>query len=166
MSATYLAAGTAIAGGFMSAAGAGKSAKAQRAAAEFNARMMERDAKVAEQEAERQLFMNDRDNLRFSRIATDFVKNQQAYYSGSGVVSGQDSALVVALESANNADEQIRNQTYDSEVAALALREQAVGRKLQAGLTRMEGTAKARATRIQGMASLLGSASKAAGFFV
>tara|TARA_R100001443_G_scaffold99105_3_gene106229 strand:+ start:1030 stop:1527 length:498 start_codon:yes stop_codon:yes gene_type:complete len=164
--AVYVAAGTALAGGLVSAAGASKSAKAQRAAAEFNARVMERNAKVAKQEAEQQLFMNERDMLRFSRIATDFIKNQQAYYSGSGVVSGQDSALVVALESANNADEQIRNKTYDAEVAALGMREQATGLKLQAGLTRMEGAAKARATRIQGMASLLGSASKAAGMFV
>jgi hypothetical protein len=164
--AVYAAAGTALAGGLMSAAGAGKSSKAQQAAAEFNARMMERDAKVAEQDAKQQVFMNERDMLRFSRIATDFVKNQQAYYSSSGVVSGQDTALVVALDSANNADEQIRNKTFDAEVAALALREQATGRKLQAGLTRMEGAARAQATRMQGMTSLLGGASKAASFFV
>lgn len=162
----YIAAASALAGGVMSAAGAGKSASAQRASAEYNAAIMERNAKVREQDAEQQLFMNDRDNLRFSRIATDFVKNQQAYYSSSGVVSGQDTALIVALNSANNADEQIRNKTFDAEVAALALREQATGMNLQANLTRMEGAAKARATRMQGMTSLLGSASKAASFFI
>ena len=102
----------------------------------------------------------------FIRLTSHAKKNQQAYYSGSGVVSGQDSALVVALDSANNADEQIRNKTYDAEVAALGMREQATDLKLQAGLTRMEGAAKARAMRIQGMTSLLGGASKAASFFV
>ncbi len=161
-----LAAGAAVGGGMLTLVGSAKSAKAQRAAADYNAKIMERNAEMAEQAGKQQIFMNQRDNIRFGNIATDFIKNQQAAYAASGVVSGQDTALTVALASANNADEAIRNRTYEAEVKALGYREKAVGMKMQAGVTRMEGHSKAQATQMQGWTSLLGSASTAAGFMI
>jgi hypothetical protein len=166
MAAPYIAAGTAIAGGMISASGSIKSGKAARAAAEYNAKIQERNAKVAEQAAEQILMQADRDAIRAEQIGLQFIKNQQGRYGASGVVAGQDTALKVALDSANNLEEQIAQRYFKSEVEAITMREQGVDARLSANLTRMEGNARYQAAKTQAMTSLLSSSSRAAMAFV
>lgn len=166
MAAPYIAAGTAIAGGMISASGSIKSGKAARAAAEYNAKIQERNAKVAEQAAEQILMQADRDAIRAEEIGLKFIRNQQGRYGASGVIAGQDTALKVALESANNLEEQIAQRYYKSEVEAITMREQGVDARLGANLTRMEGNARYQAAKTQAMTSLLSSSSSAAMAFV
>ena len=52
-----LAAGAAVGGGMLTLVGSAKSAKAQRAAADYNAKIMERNAEMAEQAGKQQIFM-------------------------------------------------------------------------------------------------------------
>jgi hypothetical protein len=166
MVAPYIAAGTAIAGGMISASGSIKSGKAARAAAEYNAKIQERNAEVADQAAEQILMQADRDAIRTEQIGLQFIKNQQGRYGASGVIAGQDTALKVALASANDLEEQIAQRYYKSEVEAITMREQGVDARLSANLTRMEGNARYQASKTQAMASLLGSSSSAAMAFV
>lgn len=161
MAAQYIAAGAAIAGGMISASGQIKSGKAARAAAEYNAKIQERNAKVADQAAEQILMQADRDAIRAEQIGLKFIKNQQSRYGASGVVAGQDTALKVALDSANNLEEQVAQRYYKSEVEAITMREQGVDARLSANLTRMEGNARYQAARTQAMSSLLGSVNRA-----
>lgn len=161
MVAPFIAAGAAIAGGMVSASGQIKSGKAARAAAEYNAKIQERNAKVADQAAEQVLMQADRDAIRAQEIGKKFITNQQARYGASGVVAGQDTALKVALDSANNLEEQIAQRYYESEVKAITIREQGVDARLSANLTRMEADARYRAAKTQAMTSLLSSASRA-----
>jgi hypothetical protein len=166
MVAPYIMAGASIAGGMVSASGSIKSGKAQRAAAEYNAKIQERNAKVADQAAEQILMQADRDAIRMEEIGFKFIQGQQARYGASGVVANQDTALTVALDSANNLEEQIAQRYYKSEVDAIAMREQGVDARLSANLTRLEGRARYQAARTRAMASVLGSVSRAAGAFV
>ena len=99
---------------------------------------------------------------RLREDAFEFIKNQQAAYNASNVVAGTGTALTVALESAQRADEQIRNTAFNASVDAQALREEATSRRMQAAVTRAEGAALARAKRTEAMSSLLGTASSTA----
>jgi len=161
MVAPYIAAGTAIAGGMISASGTIKSGKAARAAQEYNAKIQERNAKVADQAAEQILMQADRDAVRAEQIGLQFIKNQQGRYGASGVVAGQDTALKVALDSANNLEEQIAQRYFKSEVEAITMREQGVDARLSANLTRMEADARYQAAKTKAMTSLLSSVSRA-----
>ena len=156
------AAGLSLVGGLMGASGTAKSGSSGNRIAEYNAQIQERNAKVAEQQAEQRLFMSKVEEGRLREDAFEFIKNQQAAYNASNVVAGTGTALTVALESAQRADEQIRNTAFNASVDAQALREEATSRRMQAAVTRAEGAALARAKRTEAMSSLLGTASSTA----
>ena len=160
-----IAAGANVAGGIIGASGSAKAGNSAQRIAEYNADIQERNAKVAEQQAEQRIFMSKVEEGRLREDAVEFIADQQAAYNASGVVAGTDTALEVALESAQRADEQIRNTAFNAEVDARVFREEAVERRMAAAVTRAEGAAKARAARTRAMASLLGTASSTAMMF-
>ena len=161
MVAPAIMAGVAIVGGLVSASGSMKSGKAAKATAEYNAKIQERNAKVADQAAEQTMLQADRDALRAQELGANFIMEQQGRYGASGVVAGTGTALDVALDSANNIEESIAQRYYKTEVEAIAMREQAVDSRLGAELSRMEGRARMQAARTQAMSSILSSGSKA-----
>lgn len=154
-----------LVGGLFGASGSAKSGSSGNRIAEYNAQIQERNAKVAEQQAEQRIFMSKVEEGRLREDAFEFIKNQQAAYNASNVVAGTGTALTVALESAQRADEEIRNTAFNASVDAQALREEATSRRLNAAVTRAEGAARARASRTQAISSLLGTASSTAMMF-
>lgn len=158
-------AGVSLLSGLMGASGTAKSGSSGNRIAEYNAQIQERNAKVAEQQAEQRLFMSKVEEGRLREDAFEFIKNQQAAYNASNVVAGTGTALTVALESAQRADEEIRNTAFNASVDAQALREEATSRRMQAAVTRAEGAALARAKRTEAISSLLGTASSTAMMF-
>lgn len=162
MSYAYAAAGLNVAGGVMGFMGNSKSAKSAKQVAEYNAKIQERNAKAFEQAAEQKLFMGDVQNVREAQEFSRFLDSQQTAYNKSGVVSTSDTPLLVLLESARQADQDLEINEYNTSVAAGQLREKGTGLRLQANLTRMEGQARAQAFKMQGYQSLLGGATNAA----
>ena len=161
----YIAAGANVDGGIIGASGSIKAGNAANRIAEYNAQIQERNAKVAEQQAEQRIFMSKVEEGRLREDAVEFIADQQAAYNASGVVAGTGTALEVALESAQRADEEIRNTAFNSMVDAQVFREEAVERRMAAAIGRAEGAARYRAARTQAIASLLGSASSSAMMF-
>jgi hypothetical protein len=161
----YIAAGANVAGGLIGASGSIKAGNSANRIAEYNAQIQERNAKVAEQQAEQRIFMSKVEEGRLREDAVDFIADQQAAYNASGVVAGTGTALEVALESAQRADEEIRNTAFNSMVDAQVFREEAVERRMAAAIGRAEGAATARAARTRAIGSLLGTASSTAMMF-
>jgi hypothetical protein len=159
------AAGLNVLGGLMGASGSAKSGNSAMRIAEYNAQLRERDAKVAEQQAEQRIFMSKVEEGRLREDAVEFIGDQQAAYNASGVVAGTGTALTVALESAQRADEQIRNTAFNAMVDASVFREEATKQRLQAAVVRAEGAATARTKRMQAYGSLLSTASSTAMMF-
>ena len=151
-------AGLSLAGGAMSASGNMKSGKAARAVAEYNAQIQERNAAIAEQAAERKIFMKDVENVRFRQEAGKFLEGVGVSYRKSGVLASTGTPLTVALASADQADEDVENGSYNARVEALGLRENATGYRLQAGLTRIEGKLRQQEYKRKAMSSLMSGA--------
>lgn len=158
----FAIAGAQVASAGVSAAGSIKSGKANRAAREYQAKIKERNAEVAEQAAEQLLAQSDRDAIITQNIASKFISNQAVRYRKAGVVASTGTALKVALDSANNADEKVALGKYQARVNAIALREQATDARLGASLAITEGKAAEQAGKIQAISSLLGGSSRAA----
>ena len=161
MSWAMAAAGVNIAGGLFGAVGNLKSGKAAQAVGEYNAQIQERNARVQEQAADRKLFMQDVENVRFRQEAKSFLQGVGVAYRKSGVVASGGTPLLVLLDSAEKADEDMENATYNSRVAALGMRETATGLRMDASLKRIEGRIRRQQYQSKAFASLLGSASDA-----
>jgi len=146
--------------GFM---GNSKSAKSSRAVAEYNAQISERNARVLDQAADQKVFMGDMMNVRAVQEYNRFLDTAETNYNNSGVVAKTGTAALVLLESARAADEDLAITDYNTKVAALALKEQGTGLRMQADLTRVEGRARAQAYKIKAYQSLLGGFRSAAG---
>ena len=155
------AAGVNIAGGILGAAGNLKSGKAAQKVAEYNAQIQERNARGQEQAADRKLFMQDVENVRFRQEAKSFLQGVGVAYRKSGVVASGGTPLLVLLDSAEKADQDMENATYNSRVAALGMRETATGLRMDASLKRIEGRIRRQQYQSKAFASLLGSASDA-----
>tara|TARA_Y100001973_G_C5200032_1_gene336928 strand:- start:2826 stop:3329 length:504 start_codon:yes stop_codon:yes gene_type:complete len=144
------------------AAGHMKAGNAAARTAEYNAKIAERNAKVYEQQAEMRLFSQDLDDLKFVKQAGRFLDTVGVAYEKANVKGKTGTPLKVQMESAAQADEELAMRDYNARVDALALREQGTNMQLTANLTRMEGQAQKRASRIQAFGSLLGNAQQAA----
>jgi len=155
-------AAAAVASSMVTASGQIKSGNAANKIAKYKASIADRNAEVAAQQAEQRLFTSAVEEGRLREDAVEFIADQQAAYNASGVVSGQGTALTVALESAQRADETIRNTAYNSEVDAQILQEQAQQARLQGILHRAGGAEAKRASRQAAFGSLLSGASNAA----
>ena len=162
MSYANAAAGLNVPGGIMGFMGNSKSANSAKQVAEYNAKIQERNARAFEQAAEQKIFMGDVQNVRAAQEFSRFLDTQQTYYNNSEVVSTSDTPLLVQLESARQADQDLEINEYNTQVAAGQLREKGTGLRLQANLTRMEGRARAQAFKMQGYQSLLSGGSNAA----
>ncbi len=163
---TAAAAGFNMAGAVIGASGNLKSGNAANRIADYNAAVLRRNGEVKDQQAKQRLFISAVEEDRLREDAFEFLIDQQAAYNASGVVGGQDTALMVALDSADRADEQIVNVAYNSMVDAQALKEEGVNYRLQAALKRAEGAETKRASRIQALTSILGGASSSAKMLV
>lgn len=144
VAATATAAGTGI-----SVYGQMQQAKTAQRISEFNARQQEMEAVNADAEARENLKRQRRENERL-------LASQRARASASGVVTNTGSPLANLAENAALLE---MNALDEQRAAKMRVR----GLNLQAGLTRAEGKAQARAAKINAVGTLLSGGGQTAG---
>jgi hypothetical protein len=161
---------TPLAGLAIGAMGAGVSAfssyretQANNTAAEYNARMLDRNASIATAQASDATRRGQADQEALRRKVNLLKGAQRASYAGSGVLVDTDSALDVAADTESQAMFDSLNISHNAEMERWGYASQAAEYTGQAGLTRMTKRSAAGAAA----SSLLGSGSQlASSYFV
>ena len=114
-------------------------AAAQKQAADFNARLQERNAKAAEIRAD---FSEIVSEINIEDFRDDFERLNAtvgARYRAAGFRSDTGTAREVQIANAREADEEIQVRRMNADAQALAIREQGVNARIQADLFRNQG---------------------------
>ena len=135
-----------IAGTAFSAYGQMQTARGMRAAgraamqtAEYNKKIRDRNARVAEQEADLRERVGGREVLRFRKQSDKLQARAGTAYRKSGVLATTGTPLDVLRESADEAEEDIQTIRLTAATDAGRLREQGVNQRLAGQLTLLEG---------------------------
>ena len=132
----------------------------EQAAYNYNADINERNAKVAEQEAEQLVFQEEQSIVQFREDISDLQDATAMAYRYNGWIAEEGTPLKVALANAQEADEEIATRRYNAAVGRAELTEGATQERLQGNLNRMYGKAARRAGQFAAASSLLSSAAK------
>ena len=122
-----------------SAATAVAQGRQQEAVYDYNAKINERNAQVADVAAE-QLYQTER--LKIQKFRKEFGKLQAATKQGfryNGWIADGGTPLLVALANAQEADEEIAIRDYNARVGRQELKEEGVALRMEAELNRMYG---------------------------
>lgn len=133
-----MAASTAVSAASTFAAG-----KQKQSAYDYNAKIDERNSAAKEIQAE--VFKRNAD-LQILKFQKDFRRLNDATsqaFRKNGFVATGGTPLLVALENAQNADEEIAIREYNASVGEQQIKESAVNDKLSANLNQMYGKAAA-----------------------
>ena len=135
-----------IAGTAFSAYGQMQTARGMKAAgraamqtAEYNKKIRDRNARVAEQEADLRERVGGREVLRFRKQFDKLQARAGTAYRKSKVVATTGTPLEVLKESADEAEEDIQTIRLTAATDAGRLREQGVNQRLAGQLTLLEG---------------------------
>ena len=135
-----------IAGTAFSAYGQMQTARGMKAAgraamqtAEYNKKIRDRNARVAEQEADLRERVGGREVLRFRKQFDKLQARAGTAYRKSGVLATTGTPLDVLRESADEAEEDIQTIRLTAATDAGRLREQGVNQRLAGQLTLLEG---------------------------
>ena len=145
-----------------SAAATFAAGKQQKSAYDYNAQLDERNAQAKEIQAE--VFKRNSD-LQIQKFQKDFRRLNDATsqaFRKNGFVATGGTPLLVALENAQNADEEIAIRQYNASVGEQQIQESAVNDKLSANLNRMYGKAAQMSAVIGAGKTLLSGASNIA----
>lgn len=141
-----MAVGATIAGTLFSAYGQMQTARGMKAAgraamqtAEYNKKIRDRNARVAEQEADLRERVGGREVLRFRKQFDKLQARAGTAYRKSGVLATTGTPLDVLRESADEAEEDIQTIRLTAATDAGRLREQGVNQRLAGQLTLLEG---------------------------
>ena len=141
-----MAVGATIAGGLFSAYGQMQTARGMKAAgraamqtAEYNKKIRDRNARVAEQEADLRERVGGREVVRFRKQFDKLQARAGTAYRKSGVPATTGTPLDVLRESADEAEEDIQTIRLTAATDAGRLREQGVNQRLAGQLTLLEG---------------------------
>ena len=141
-----MAVGATIAGTLFSAYGQMQTARGMKAAgraamqtAEYNKNIRDRNARVAEQEADLRERVGGREVLRFRKQFDKLQARAGTAYRKSGVLATTGTPLDVLRESADEAEEDIQTIRLTAATDAGRLREQGVNQRLAGQLTLLEG---------------------------
>ena len=141
-----MAVGATIAGGLFSAYGQMQTARGMKAAgraamqtAEYNKKIRDRNARVAEQEADLRERVGGREVVRFRKQFDKLQARAGTAYRKSGVLATTGTPLDVLRESADEAEEDIQTIRLTAATDAGRLREQGVNQRLAGQLTLLEG---------------------------
>tara|TARA_R100000951_G_scaffold106025_1_gene100203 strand:+ start:1733 stop:2221 length:489 start_codon:yes stop_codon:yes gene_type:complete len=152
-----------VGGTALSAFGTIKGGKGAKAAADYNASIMERNAKVAEKEAE-----------QIGRVAGwDIQENEKEFqilndrsvmaFGKNGWMTGTGTPLKKAMANVVEFQKDMEVARYNTKVRQNEKIESATNMKLQAELKRYEGRAQLKAARTKAFGTLLSGASSAYG---
>jgi len=155
-------AGLGLLGGLMGSGSSNRAGEAAARAAEYNAKIRARNAKVAEMQGEWQKFLAGTQVQDFREQFEDFRGAQAVAYAKANVVSTEGTARLVQEEAAREADDQIAMIEMQGETNAMQFREKAVNENLEANLQRLYARQYKTAGRYRSYGALLGGASKAA----
>ena len=154
------ATGLMLAGAGLSAFGTIKGGKGAKAAADYNASIMERNAKVAEKEAENIGRLGGfaiQKNEKEFRLLND---RTVMAYGKNGWMTGTGTPLKRAMNNVIEFQRDMETARYNTKVKQNEKMEIATNMKLQANLKRYEGRARAKAGRAQAFGTLLSGAGK------
>ena len=140
-----LAIGAAVLGSTAQAAGQVAAGNTKNAAYQFNADINERNAQVAEQQAEQLVRREEEKIVKFQKDFRKFSDAQSQAFRYNGWIASEGTPLKVALASAQ-------------EASAGQLEENATQERMQADLNRMYGKAAKRSGKINAFSTLLGGA--------
>lgn len=157
-----ISAGAAALGTYMQYKGARAAGKHAQMAEEYNAKIRERNAKVAEMQGEWQRFLGGAQTQDFREEFETFRAAQAVAFAASNIEGTTGTARLVQEEAAREADTQIAMIEMQAETNAMQFREKAVNENLQANLHRLYARQHRTASRYKGYAALLSGASKTA----
>jgi len=153
-----LAISAAVLGSTAQAAGQVAAGNTKNAAYQFNADINERNAQVAEQQAEQLVRREEEKIVKFQKDFRKFSDAQSQAFRYNGWIASEGTPLKVALASAQEAEEEIATRRYNAKVSAGQLEENATQERMQADLNRMYGKAAKRSGKINAFSTLLGGA--------
>jgi len=157
-----IAAGAVIGASLLSARASLQSGKAQQNAQEYNAQVQERNAVIAERESKQIEIQSERDIARFQDSFGRLQASTMQGFRYNGFVATSGTPLRVALENAQQADEEIAARRYNAAVGQQQTLESATEARMQADLNRMYGAQARSASIYQAGSSLLSGASRGA----
>jgi len=131
----------------------------QEAVYDYNAKINQRNAEVADVAAE-QLYQTER--LKIQKFRKEFGKLQAATKQGfryNGWIADGDTPMLVALANATEADEEIAIRDYNARVGQQELKEEGVALRMEAELNKMYGDQARMAGVMRAGQSLLSGAS-------
>tara|TARA_R110002096_G_scaffold227336_1_gene416655 strand:- start:215 stop:706 length:492 start_codon:yes stop_codon:yes gene_type:complete len=150
----------AIAGAVTQASGQIMEGNAQDAAYKYNADINERNAQVAEQQADQLVRREEEKIVDFQKDFRKFSDAQSQAFRYNGCIASEGTPLKVALASAQEAEEEIATRRYNAKVSSGALEENAAQERMQATLNRMYGKTARRAGQIRATTTLLNQAAE------
>jgi len=137
----FLAAGTGMSlyGSMQTAAGLRASGKAAMQTAEFNKAIRKRNERVARQEADLRERVGDREAIRFRKNFRKLQDKADTAFRKGGVATGTGTPILVAMENANEAEEEVQLIGLQARTDAGRLREQGVNQRLAGEVALLEG---------------------------
>jgi len=135
------AAGTAISayGQMQTAKGFDKLGAAQMQAAEFNKSIRDRNARVAEREADLRERVGGREEVRFRKKFAKLQAQTETAFRKGGVVATTGTPLQVLMENASEGEEEVQLIKLETAGDATKLREQATNQRLAGNVALLEG---------------------------
>ena len=149
----------AVAAAAVSAVGSIQAGKDQKRAYNYNAQVNERKAKVAEQDAEQLVLMEEVEIGRFRREFDNLQAATSQSFRFNGWMADTGTPLKVALANASEADEEVAIRRYNAKVGKAELKEKGTQERMSANLNRMYGRAAMRAAYFKAGSSLLSGGS-------
>jgi len=154
--------GSSIAGGVAQKSAANKAAANAQAVGEFNAKIIERDVNLLENQRtiinNNLLISNDRKRMQFRKLQGSAV----AGFAYAGVDIAQGTPMQVLRENARELEYELTVDKFNNYVTNMQINDAQEDTRLSAQLSRMESGAGAAALRAQGTASLISGFGSAA----
>jgi hypothetical protein len=151
-----------LAGSFSSAKGLKAAGAAAARTAEFNKSIRDRNAKVAELEADLRERIGGREEVRFRKKFSKLQARAATAFRKGGVIATSGTPLEVLKENADEAEEEVQTIKLQAATDSQKLREQGTNQRLAGDLAVLEGRAqqiafntRARTAQIQGISTLL-----------
>lgn len=156
--------GTSVAGGIAGQQASKEAAAKAQEAANFNAKIIERDVNLLENQRTilnaNQVISNKRKRMLFRKVQGDVVAN----YSYGGIDVAQGTPMKVLRENARELEYELTVDKMNNYIANMQINDAQTDALLTAQLTRMEGGATAGALRARGTQSLISGFGSAARF--
>ena len=160
--------GLMVGGTAMQMYGSAQQSKGLRAAgsaamqtAEFNAAIRRRNERVARQEADLRERVGDREALRFRKQFGRLQATAETAYRKGGVAANTGTPILVAMENANEAEEEVQLIGLQARTDAGRLREQGVNQRLAGDVALLEGRSRQQAFNTRAKSAMISGFSNA-----